>query len=228
MSATAPEASGDATLLENAWRDSQSASIAAVKVDREAQSRASSTRATLEARAAAVAKLSAPQRGIDDIDTEHQVIFGAIEELGKIADVALLAQEVEELRQGKQSVATKLQQADSTLSKATTAEAVSHQAYADRIASVPEALRDPVDLQTAINDVTNDINRRRKAIAVSLLRRCDGFADWSNSLRRLWRMKTDARHCSGLTSWTTKRPSRYSSNCFTVPIQRSVRWPQHS
>ena len=162
------QGSGDATLLEKTWRDAQSASIGAAKVDREAQSRASSARATLEARQAAVATLSAPQRGIDDIDTEHQEILGAIDELGNAADVAILAEEVDELRQSKQSAAANLQQADSTLSKATTAEAVSRQGYADRIASVPEALRDPADLQTAINDITNDINQRRKAIADTL------------------------------------------------------------
>ncbi|PAL21809.1 AAA family ATPase [Sphingopyxis sp. GW247-27LB] len=159
---------GDAALLEKAWRDAQSASIEAAKVDREAQSRASSARATLEARQVAVATLSTPQRGIDDIDTEHREILGAIDELGDAADVALLAQEVEELREGKQAAATKLQKASSRLSEATTAEAVSRQAYADRIASVPEALRDPADLQTAIDDVTNDINQRRQAIADAL------------------------------------------------------------
>jgi exonuclease SbcC len=39
---------GDAGLLEKAWRGAQSASIAAAKIDREAQSRASSAKATLE------------------------------------------------------------------------------------------------------------------------------------------------------------------------------------
>ncbi len=159
---------GDAALLEKAWRDAQSNSVVAAKIDREAQSHASSARATLEARQAAVATLSTPQRGIDEIDTEYRKILGAIDDLGVIADVALLAQEVEELRDDKKAAATKLQQANATLGEATTVEAVSRQAYADCIASVPEALRDPAALQAAIDVVTDDITERRKAIADAL------------------------------------------------------------
>lgn len=162
------QGTGDAALLEKAWRDAQSASIDAAKVDREAQSRASSARATLDARQATVSNLSTPQRGIDDIDTEYRKTLGAIDDLGVAADVALLAQEVEELREGKRAAATKLQQANLTLGEATTVEAVSRQAYADRIASVPEALRDPTALQASIDDVADDIKQRRKAIADAL------------------------------------------------------------
>ena len=162
------QGTGDAALLEKAWRDAQSASIDAAKVDREAQSRASSARATLDARQATVSNLSTPQRGIDDIDTEYRKTLGVIDDLGVAADVALLAQEVEELREGKRAAATKLQQANLTLGEATTVEAVSRQAYADRIASVPEALRDPTALQASIDDVTDDIKQRRKAIADAL------------------------------------------------------------
>jgi exonuclease SbcC len=43
---------GDAGLLEKAWRAAQSASVAAARIDREAQSRASSAKATLDERQA--------------------------------------------------------------------------------------------------------------------------------------------------------------------------------
>lgn len=162
------QGTGDAALLEKAWRDAQSNSVTAEKIDREAQSRTSSAKATLEARQAAVATLSTPQRGIDEIDTEYRKTLGAIDDLGVAADVALLAQEVDELRDAKQATATKLQQANATLGEATTIEAVSRQAYADRIASVPEALRDPAALQAAIDAVTDEITQRRKAIADAL------------------------------------------------------------
>ncbi|CDO39015.1 AAA family ATPase [Novosphingobium sp. KN65.2] len=157
--------SGDAALLEKAWRDAQSASIAAAKLDRDAQSRVSSASATLEARRATVSDLPEPRRGIDEIDTEYRLAVGAIEELGEIADVTLLAKQVEELRERKLTTSTKLQQANSALSNATTAEAVARQAYTDRIASVPEELQDPVALQAAIEAATVEIDQRKKAIA---------------------------------------------------------------
>lgn len=160
--------SGDAALLEKAWRDAQSASIAAAKLDREAQSRVSSARATLEARRTTASDLSVPQRGIDEIDTEYRVTVSAIEELGDAADVALLAQEVEEKRKRKLTTAAILEQAGSALGEATTAEAVARQAYADRIASVPEALRDPSVLQDAIESASGEIDQRKKAIADAL------------------------------------------------------------
>lgn len=158
------QGTGDAALLENAWRDAQSATIVAAKLDREAQSRASSAKATLEARQAIIATLMTPQRGSDEIDTEYRKTIGAIDELGDFADVNLLAQEVEQLREGKQAAATKLEKANSILGAATTVEALSRQAYADRIASVPETLREPGALEAAIDAVTNQINQRRQAI----------------------------------------------------------------
>lgn len=158
------QGSGDAALLEKAWRDAQSASIVAAKLDREAQSRVSSASATLEARRATISDLPASRRDIDEIDTEYRLAVDAIEELGEIADVTLLAKEVEELREQKLTTTTKLQQANSALSEATTAEAVARQAYTDRIASVPEDLRDPVVLQSAIEAATGEIDQRKKAI----------------------------------------------------------------
>lgn len=157
--------SGDAALLEKAWRDAQSASIAAAKLDREAQSRVSSASATLEARQATASDLPAPRRGIDAVDTEYRDIVGAIEELGEIANVTLLGKEVEDLRGQKLTTATKLQQANSALSEATTAEALARQAYTDRIASVPEQLRDPAALQAALEAATGELDLRKKAIA---------------------------------------------------------------
>lgn len=160
--------SGDEALLERAWRDAQSASIAAAKFDREAQSRVSSASATLEARRATVSDIAAPQRRIDEIDTEYRDTVDAIEELGEITDVMLIAQEVEELRKRKLATAASLQQASLALGEATTAEAVARQSYADRIASVPEALREPAVLQVAIEAAISEIDQRKKAIADAL------------------------------------------------------------
>ena len=159
---------GDAGLLEKAWRGAQSASMAAAKIDREAQSRASSAKATLEARQATVSDLMVPLRSISEIDTEYRHALAAIDELGGIADVTLLAKQVEELRDRKLTTATMLQQANSTLGDATTAEALSRQGYADRIASVPETLRDATVLQVAIDAARADLDRRKKAIADAL------------------------------------------------------------
>ncbi len=160
--------SGDATLLERAWRDAQSASITAAKFDREAQSRVSSASATLEARRATVSEIPAPHRGMDEIDTEYRVTVDAIEELGEITDVMLISQEIEELRKRKLATAASLQQASLALGEATTGEAVARQSYADRIASVPEALRNPAVLQVAIEAATSEIDQRKKAIADAL------------------------------------------------------------
>lgn len=159
---------GDAGLLERAWRGAQSASIAAAKIDREAQSRASSAKATLEARQATVSNLVVPQRGISEIDTEYHHALAAVDKLGGIADLTLLAKEVDELRDRKLTTAAKLQQANSTLGDATTAEALSRQGYADRIASVPETLRDSNVLQAAIEAARADLDRRKKAISDAL------------------------------------------------------------
>lgn len=94
--------------------------------------------------------------------------LAAIDELGDIADVTLLAKEVDELRDCKLTASTKLQQANSTLGNATTAEALSRQGYADRIASVPETLRDANVLQAAIGTAKADLDRRKKAISDAL------------------------------------------------------------
>lgn len=160
--------SGDAALLEKAWRDAQSVSITAAKLDREAQSRLSSASATLEARRATISELPEPLRGVDEIDTEYRLAVGAIEELGEISDVTLLAKELEELQERKLATTTKLQQANSALQEAATAEAVARQAYTDRIASVPEGMRDQTVLQAAIDTVTNEVNQRKKAITDAL------------------------------------------------------------
>ena len=157
--------SGDTAMLERSWRDAQSASIAATEHDREAQSRLSSASATLEAHRATLADLPAPRRGINAIDTEYRDIVGAIEDLGEIADPSVLAEEVEELRAQKVTTIASLQQANTALSEATTAEAVARQAYTDRIASVPEEMRDPAALQGAIDAATSEIDQRKKAIA---------------------------------------------------------------
>lgn len=162
------EGTDDATLLEAAWRDAKSASIDAAKVDREAQACASSKRATFEARQAAVKGLLAPNREIDEIDNNYRNALGEIGLLGDIVDVSLLGKEVEELRASGHAAATKVQSANSTLGEASTAEALTRQAYADRIASVPEPLRDPVALQNAIDIKTNEINQRRQSIADAL------------------------------------------------------------
>ena len=109
-----------------------------------------------------------PQRGVSEIETEYRHFLAAINELGSIVDLTLLAKEVDDLRARKLATATKLQQANSTLGEATTAEAVSRQGYADRIASVPETLRDATVLQAAINDARADLDRRKKAISDAL------------------------------------------------------------
>lgn len=162
------QGTGDATLLEAAWRDAQSASIDAAKIDREAQADASSARATFEAHQAAVKALAAPQREIDEIDTDYRNTSAEISALGDSVDVILLGKEVDELRASRQAAATKLQSANSTLGEASTAEALARQAYADRIASVPELLREPVALQDAIDITTNEIKQRQQRIADAL------------------------------------------------------------
>jgi exonuclease SbcC len=106
---------GDAGLLEKAWRAAQSASVAAAKIDREAQSRASSAKATLDERQATLSGLDVPQRGASEIEIEYRHSLAAINELGSIVDLTLLAKEVDDLRDRKlMATATKLQQANST------------------------------------------------------------------------------------------------------------------
>jgi exonuclease SbcC len=159
---------GDSAIFEQAWRDAQTAAVVAARADRAATSRVSSTKATLDERNAALSNLTMPQRGIEEIDAEHRSILAAIDNLGDAVDVILLANEVEEWRDRKLEAATKLQQANSTVGEAATAEAVSRQAYADRIASVPEALREPMVLRAALKATTDDVQQRKKAIAEAL------------------------------------------------------------
>jgi exonuclease SbcC len=159
---------GDAGLLEKAWRAAQSASVAAARIDRDAQSRASSAKATLDERQATLSGLDVPQRGVSEIEIEYRHSLAAINELGSIVDLPLLAKEIDDLRDRKLATATELQQANSSLGDATTAEALSRQSYGDRIASVPEALRDATVLQTAIDAARADVNRRKKAISDAL------------------------------------------------------------
>lgn len=187
---------GDAGLLEKAWRGAQSASIAAAKIDREAQSRASSAKATLEARQATVSDLVVPQRSISEIDTEYRHALAAIDKLGGIADVTLLAKEVDELRDHKLTTATKFQQANSTLGDATTAEALSRQGYADRIASVPETLRDATVLYAAIDAARADLDRRKKAIADASEQQQSSQAAWIKAEADLQNASASLNDCA--------------------------------
>lgn len=159
---------GDAAMFEQAWRDAQSASVVAARADRAGASRVSSAKATLDERKAALSNLAVPQRGIDDSDAEHRSILAAIDKLGDAVDVILLANEVEEWRDRKLETATKLQQANTAVGEATIDEAVSRQAYADRIASVPEALRESTVLRATLKAATDDVQQRKKAIADAL------------------------------------------------------------
>ena len=187
---------GDAAILEKAWRDAQSASIAAAKADRTAASRVSSTKATLDERQATLSNLAVPQRGKEEIDAEYRSILAAIDKLGDAADVILLANEVAEWRDHKLATATKLQQANTELGEATTAEAVSRQAYADRIASVPEALREPTVLQAALKATTDDVERRRKAIADALEQQQNSHAAKIKAEAALQNASTSLNECA--------------------------------
>jgi len=156
---------GDAVALEKAWRDAQLNSNVAATVGLEAQSRASSAKATLEVQKASIIKLKAPERAVDEIDTEHRNTVNAIDELGVLKDVEILANELKKFLVSKSGAGTKLQEANSKLGAATTKEAVTRQAYADRISSVPVALREQTALRVAIDDLYNNITKRRKAIS---------------------------------------------------------------
>ena len=162
------QGTGDAVALEKAWRDAQSNSKAAAAEGLEAQSLASSANATLEAQKALIKKLKAPERTVDKIDAEHQNIVNAIDNLGILKDVEILANELKELQVGKNGATAKLQEANLKLGTATTLEAVTRQAYADRISSVPEELRESTALKLALDDLNNDITKRKKAITDSV------------------------------------------------------------
>lgn len=171
------EGAGDAGALEKAWRNAQCASLEAEKLDREAQSRVSSAKATLDVREKAVSSLAKPRRDFDEIETEYRDTLEALEELGEVADVALLTEQVEELRRLKLAAENKLQQADNILGKATTSEAVSSRVFADSIATVPEELREQAALQAALEAATNEIDQRKKDIAEATEQQLSAHAD---------------------------------------------------
>jgi exonuclease SbcC len=156
--------SGDASTLEKAWRDAQDAALAASKADREAQAAASSARATFEAKRTALEGLAEPTRGMSEVDGDLQHVLAQINALGAPIDVGLLAQELDDARKRKLSAADALQQARRALGTATTAEALARQAYDERIASVPENLREQYCLQTAIDAATADLGGRKQAL----------------------------------------------------------------
>ena len=157
--------SGDAGALEKAWRDAQGAALAASKADRDAQVAASSARATLEAKQTALDGLAEPKRGVSDIDGDLQRILGEINALGPEVDVGLLTKELDDARTRKLASTEALQQARDALGTATTAEALARQAYDEKIASVPENLRQQDSLQTAIDSATADLSSRKQALA---------------------------------------------------------------
>jgi exonuclease SbcC len=157
--------SGDAGALEKAWRDAQGAVLAASKADREAQAAASSAHATLEAKRAVLDGLAEPKRGVSDINGDLQRVLAKIHALGPDIDIGLLAQQLDDARKRKLAAAETIQQARDALGKATTAEALARQAYDEKIASVPENLRQQDSLQTAIDTATADLSSRKQALA---------------------------------------------------------------
>ena len=157
--------SGDAGALEKAWRDAQGAALAASKADREAQSAASSARATLDAKRAALDELAEPKRSVSDIDGDLQRVLAKINALGPNVDIGLLTKELDDERKRKLAATEVLQQARDALGRATTAEALARQAYNEKIASVPENLRQKDGLQTAIDAATADLSGRKQALA---------------------------------------------------------------
>ncbi len=157
--------SGDASALEQAWRDAQTQALAASKADRDAQSSASAAHATLEAQRAALAGLTSPLRRVSDIEADLRAVVAETDTLGEPIDAGVLAQELEETRRCRQAAAETLQQASDALGKATTAEALARQAYDDRIASIPEGLREQGALQTEIDAATARFCARKQAVA---------------------------------------------------------------
>jgi exonuclease SbcC len=75
--------------------------------------------------------LDVPQRGVSEIEIEYRHSLAAINELGSIVDLTLLAKEIDDLRDRK---SWRLQPSSSKpippLGDATTAEALSRQSYA--------------------------------------------------------------------------------------------------
>lgn len=157
--------SGDAGALEKAWRDAQGAVLAASKADREAQATASSAHATLDAKRGVLDELAVPTRGVSDIDGDLQGVLAKINALGPDVDIGLLAKDLDDARTRKLAATETIQQARDALGKATTAEALARQAYDEKIASVPENLRQQDSLQTAIDAATADLSSRKQALA---------------------------------------------------------------
>jgi len=157
--------SGDAGAFEKAWRDAQGAALAASKADREAQAAASSARATLEAKRTALDGLAEPKRSVSEIDGELQHVLANINALSPDVDISLLAQELDDARKRKLAATEALHLARDAHGEAKTAEALARQAYDERIASVPENLRQQDGLQTAIDAATADLSGRKQALA---------------------------------------------------------------
>jgi len=157
--------SGDAGALEKAWRNAQGAALAASKADREAQAAASSARATLDAKRAVLDGLMEPKRDVSEIDGDLQHVLGQISGLGPDVDLGLLTEELDGARKRKLEATAALQQARDALGKATTAEALARQAYDEKIASVPENLRQQDTLQTTIDTASADVSSRKQALA---------------------------------------------------------------
>ncbi len=143
----------------------QGAALAASKADREAQAAASSARATLDAKCAVLDGLTEPKRDVSEIDGDLQHALGQISGLGPDVDIGVLTKELDDARKRKLAATEAVQQARDALGKATTAEALARQAYDEKIASVPENLRQQDTLQTAIDAATADVSSRKQALA---------------------------------------------------------------
>ncbi len=126
---------------------------------------ASSALATLEAKRAALGGLAAPKRAVSEIDGELQHVLAQINSLGPDADISLLAQELDDARKRKLEATEDLQRARDALGEATTAEALARQAYDEKIASVPENLRQQDGLQIAIDAATAVLAGQKQALA---------------------------------------------------------------
>lgn len=157
--------SGDAASLEKAWRDAQADALVASRAASDAKANASSAHATLDEKRAVLAGLASPLRGVSDIDGDLQHVLAQIDSLGVVVDAEVVAQELEEARKRRQVAAYVLQTARNALANARTAEALARQAYDDRIASVPEQLRDQAALQIAIDAGAAEIDGRKQALA---------------------------------------------------------------
>ncbi|MES2303142.1 MAG: hypothetical protein V4521_13880 [Pseudomonadota bacterium] len=82
--------------------------------------------------------------------------------MGAAVDIGVLTQEMDDARQRKLAAADALQQARDAFETARTAEALARQAYEERIASVPENLRQHDALQAEIEATTTDFDSRKR------------------------------------------------------------------